>query len=140
MIHVGQVRPVAEARAVAEVGAGAHDWVPVCRIEQIRRESGVAAWVRGEAVAVFRTHDDVVHALGNHDPGTGASVLARGIVGTRGDEPFVASPLHKQPFGLRDGVCLDDPAVRTACYDVRVVDGVVEVGSRRSVPHPPEVS
>lgn len=134
MTQVGQVREVTEG------GARADGWVPVCRIEQIRRESGVAAWVRGEAVAVFRTHDDAVHALGNHDPRTGASVLARGIVGTRADEPFVASPLHKQPFGLRDGVCLDDPAVRTASYDARVVDGVVEVGPRRTAPDLPELS
>ncbi|GAA0976663.1 Nitrite reductase (NADH) small subunit [Nocardioides aquaticus] len=114
-------------------------WVPVCRIEQIRRETGVAAWVHGEAVAVFRTHDDQVHALGNHDPRTGASVLARGIVGSRGDEPFVASPLHKEPFGLRDGVCLDDPTVRTPSFEARVVDGVVEVGARRLVPAVAEV-
>ena len=35
-------------------------------------------------------------------------MLARGIVGTRGDVPFVASPMHKQAFDLRTGECLDD--------------------------------
>ncbi len=111
----------------------------VCRLDQIEREGGVTALVGGEAVAVFRTFDDDVHALSNYDPFSKASVLARGIVGTKavdGEEvPFVASPMHKQAFDLRDGRCLDDPdnpEVVVPTYDVRVVDGVVEVGPRRS--------
>lgn len=110
-------------------------YTEVCLLEQIDREGGVAALVDGEAVAVFRTHDDVVHALANYDPFSKASVLSRGIVGTRtvDDEevPFVASPMHKQAFDLRTGRCLDDPAVAVATYDVRVVDGVVTVGAKR---------
>ncbi len=47
-----------------------------------------------------------------------ASVLSRGIVGTRGEVPFVASPMHKQAFDLRTGQCLDDAAVRVPTYDV----------------------
>ena len=105
-------------------------WVAVCRLQDIARESGVAALVHGHPVAVFRDHLDQVHALSNLDPATGASVLARGIVGTRGGVPFVASPMHKQPYRLSDGVCLDDEAVRVPTWAVRVVDGVVQVGSR----------
>jgi nitrite reductase (NADH) small subunit len=104
---------------------------PVCRLEQIEVEGGVAALVDGEAVAVFRTYDGEVLALSNYDPFARASVLARGIVGTRGDIPFVASPMHKQAFCLRTGQCLDDAAVRVPTYDVRVVDGVVSVGGKR---------
>ncbi|KRC53190.1 MULTISPECIES: nitrite reductase small subunit NirD [unclassified Nocardioides] len=111
----------------------------VCRLDQIRPESGVTALVDGSAVAVFRTYDDEVFALSNFDPFGKASVLSRGIVGTRtvvaeaGEEqvPFVASPLLKQPFDLRTGVCLDDPTVAVPSYDVRVVDGVVLVGAAR---------
>lgn len=105
-------------------------WTAVCRLEAIARESGVAALVHGEPVAVFRDHLDQVHALSNLDPATGASVLARGIVGTRDGVPFVASPMHKQPYRLSDGVCLDDEAVRVPTWSVRVVDGVVQVGPR----------
>lgn len=104
----------------------------VCRLDQVEREGGVVALVRGEAVAVFRTYDDQVHALANYDPYSRASVLARGIVGTRGDVPFVASPMHKQAFDLRTGQCLDDAAVLVPTYDVRVVDGQVQVGGVRS--------
>lgn len=114
----------------------------VCRLEQIRPESGVTALVEGEAVAVFRTYDDEVFALSNFDPFGRASVLSRGIVGTKtvrtGDVeeqvPFVASPLLKQPFDLRTGACLDDPSVVVPTWDVRVADGVVLVGARRTAP------
>lgn len=108
----------------------------VCRLDQIEREGGVTALVDGQAVAVIRTYDDHVYALSNYDPFSKASVLARGIVGTKAVDgeavPFVASPMHKQAFDLRTGQCLDDAAVAVTTYDVRVVDGVVEVGRSRS--------
>lgn len=104
---------------------------PVCAVEAIPLEGGVAALVSGQAVAVFRTHSGEVFALSNVDPFSGASVLARGIVGSRGDAPVVSSPMYKQAFDLRTGACLDDTAVRVATYDVVVVDGVVHVGSLR---------
>ncbi|WZH51807.1 MAG: nitrite reductase small subunit NirD [Nocardioides alkalitolerans] len=103
-------------------------WTPVCTVDDLPRERGVAALVEGRALALFRTYDDAWFALDNRCPFANASVLARGIVGTRGDVPFVASPMLKQPFGLRDGVCLDDPTVRVQAYAVRVTDGVVHVG------------
>jgi nitrite reductase (NADH) small subunit len=106
-------------------------WEPVCRFADLEVERGVAALVHGQAVAIFRTHDDRVFALGNHDPFSRASVLARGIVGTRGEVDFVASPMHKHAFDLRTGRCLDDDHVSVASYDVRVVDGVVQVGPRQ---------
>ena len=111
---------------------------PVCRLDQIEVEGGVAALVHGEAVAIFRTHDGNVYAISNYDPCGRASVLARGIVGTKtteeGDVPFVASPLHKQAFDLRTGQCLDDAAVRVPAYVVRVADGIVLVGGVREAP------
>ena len=104
----------------------------ICRLDQIDREGGVTALVDGQAVAVFRTYDDQVFALSNFDPFSKASVLSRGIVGTKtvGDEevPFVASPMHKQPFDLRTGRCLDDASVSVPTYPVRVTtDGTVVV-------------
>lgn len=113
-------------------------WTPVCRLVELEVERGAAALVHGQAVAIFRTHDDQVYALGNQDPFSRASVLARGIVGSRTaddeDVPFVASPMHKHGFDLRTGRCLDEEGVSVASYDVRVVEGVVLVGPRRSSP------
>jgi nitrite reductase (NADH) small subunit len=113
-------------------------WTPVCRLVELEVERGAAALVNGQAVAVFRAHDDTVYALGNQDPFSRAGVLARGIVGTRtveGEEvPFVASPMHKQAFDLRTGRCLDEDTVTVASYQVQVVEGVVLVGPRRASP------
>jgi nitrite reductase (NADH) small subunit len=109
------------------------EWEPVCPLAAVEVERGVTALVRGRAIAIFRTEDGQVYALGNHDPFAKASVMARGIVGTRGDRPFVASPMHKQAFDLRTGQCLDDSHVRVPSYDVRVVDGIIEVGGKRAV-------
>jgi nitrite reductase (NADH) small subunit len=103
-------------------------WTEVCRVDQIDVEGGVAVLVDGAAVAIFRTHDGNVYAMSNHDPYSQASVLARGILGTRGGTPFVASPMHKQAFDLRTGQCLDDAAVRVPTYDIRIDDGTVLVG------------
>ena len=106
---------------------------PVCALDAIPLEGGVAALVAGQAVAVFRSFDGSVFALSNVDPFSGASVLARGIVGPRGDVPVVTSPMYKQAFDLRTGACLDDDALRVTSYDVAVVDGVVHVGPAREV-------
>ena len=110
-------------------------WTPVCRVAELEVERGVTALVHGQAVAIFRTHDDEVYAIGNHDPFSKASVLGRGIVGTRlvegeGDIPFVASPMHKNAFDLRTGRCLDDDVHCVPTYPVQVVEGVVLVGPR----------
>ena len=102
-------------------------WTAICPYERIEPERGVAALVDGVQVAIFRTHDGELLAISNFDPYGRAHVLARGIVGSRGDVPTVASPLHKQVFDLRTGRCLDLPGVAVATYPVRCRDGVVEV-------------
>jgi len=103
-------------------------WTPVCPYARLEPERGVAALVGGAQVALFRTHDGEVYAIGHLDPVSGAAVLARGIVGTRGGAPTVASPMHKQVYDLRTGECLDLPGVRVPVYRVRLREGVVEVG------------
>jgi len=100
----------------------------VCHFDDIEVEGGVACLVDGRAIALVRTHDGNVFAISNVDPFTNASVLSRGIVGSRADVPFVASPMHKQAFDLRTGQCLDDADVRIPTYDVHVLDGDVLVG------------
>ena len=111
---------------------GADDWQPVCRVAELEVERGVTALVHGQAVAIFRVDEDTVYALANHDPFAKQSVLARGIVGQRGGVPFVASPVHKHAFDLRTGQCLDDSHVSVAAYDVKIVEGVVLIGHRKT--------
>ncbi|MEO9324300.1 nitrite reductase small subunit NirD [Nocardioides sp. C4-1] len=108
------------------------EWHPVCRMAELEVDRGVAALVHGQSVAIFRGSDDTVYALGNHDPFAKSSMIARGIVGVRSGVPFVASPTHKHAFDLRTGRCLDDVHVSVPAYDVKVVEGVILVGHRKS--------
>ena len=103
-----------------------NDWTSICPAGWLPVERGLAALLDGEQVALFRTPDGL-HALSNRDPFSGAMVMSRGIVGSRGDRPMVASPIYKQAFDLETGQCLDDPAVGLEVYSVRVSDGMVEV-------------
>lgn len=112
-------------------------WVQICTLEDLPRERGACALVDGTQVALFRTFDDTVYAVQQLDPYSGAHVMSRGIVGTRGGTPTVASPMYKQVFDLRTGECLDpvgkDPRHLLA-YAVRLADGVVSIGP----PSPPD--
>src|SRR5688500_6888799 len=112
--------------AQAAVSAGT-TWVPVCRLKALSPERGAAALVAGVPVALVRTHD----AVQQLDPFSGAHVISRGIVGSRGDVPTVASPMYKQVVDLRTGTCLDPggkPPLHLRTYAVRVDDDVVSVG------------
>jgi nitrite reductase (NADH) small subunit len=101
----------------------------VCPLTALLPNRGVAALLPdGAQVAVFRTADDQVYALSNIDPFTQAAVLSRGIVGDRGGVPVAVSPIYKNAFDLRTGVCVDDPEVSVEVYPVRVDAGMVLVG------------
>lgn len=102
--------------------------VVVCGYDALLPERGVAALIGETQIALFRTYDGAVYALGNRDPFSQANVMSRGIVGSRGDIPTVASPMFKQVFDLRTGDCLDDPDVAIPTYPVQVIDGQVIVG------------
>lgn len=105
-------------------------WVAVCRLKALTPERGAAALVAGVQIALFRTHDDRVHAVQQLDPFSGAHVISRGIVGSRGDAPTVASPMYRQVFDLRTGKCLDPvgkPLMHLRTYGVRLDGDVVSV-------------
>ncbi|MBM7490888.1 nitrite reductase small subunit NirD [Micromonospora luteifusca] len=105
-------------------------WTTICPLDRLEPDRGVAALVDGAQVALFRTPDGLF-AIDNRDPVSGAYVLSRGIVGSRGGVPTVASPLHKQVYDLRSGHCLDLPGVAVARHDARCRDGLVEVRLRQ---------
>lgn len=107
-------------------------WTHVCELDRLEADRGVTALVDGRHVAVFRlSGTDELLAIDNVDPFTGASVLSRGIVGAKQADgtwvPYVASPLRKQRFSLRDGTCLDSPDVRVDVFEVQVSAGAVEI-------------
>lgn len=128
-------------------GPTSGSWETVCELRRLQPGRGVAALVGGRQVALFRAvagagpadltgagtgpeasrESDLVHAIDNLDPCSGASVLSRGIVGDRKGEPVVASPIYKQAFSLVTGRCLDEPDKGVAVHRARVADGWVQV-------------
>jgi nitrite reductase (NADH) small subunit len=103
-------------------------WILVCRFDSLTPERGVAALINGRQIALYRLADGTARAIGNRDPFSGANVMSRGIVGTRGGVAVVFSPMFKQAFSLETGSCLDDPIKAVPWYPVRIVDGNVLVG------------
>jgi nitrite reductase (NADH) small subunit len=103
-------------------------WTDICDAGLLQPERGVAALVAGEQVAIFLV-DGEVYALGNLEPGSGAAVLSRGIIGSVGERLTVASPVYKQRYDLATGECLDDPALAVPTWPARVSGGRVELGT-----------
>ncbi|UTM35899.1 nitrite reductase small subunit NirD [Rhodococcus pyridinivorans] len=109
---------------------GRLEWTSACPLSHLIPGRGVAVLLRGgEQVALFLLDDGTLRAVSNFDPFGRAAVMSRGIVGDRGGEATVASPLLKQVFSLDDGRYLDDPSVRLPVYEVRVWAGVVQIHS-----------
>lgn len=115
------------ARSFVEHPSYGTGWHRVCAVTDLEPAWGEAALIAGRQVALFRTVSGEVYAVGHEDPATGAHVMARGITGSRGSRPTVASPLHKEVYDLRTGECLGTPALRLPTFGTRIVDGYIEV-------------
>jgi nitrite reductase (NADH) small subunit len=100
---------------------------PVIDYAELPVDRAVCVLVEGEQVALVRTSDDDLYAVGNFDPVGRAMVMSRGIVGSRCGRDVLVSPLHKQAYDLETGDCLDKEGYRLPVHDVRVVNGLVEV-------------
>jgi len=105
------------------------EWITVCKVDDLEPDSGVCALVDGRQVAIFYIPKiQAIYAIGNYDPIGKANVLSRGMIGDIQGEPVVASPLYKQHFSLKTGVCLEDEKVKTDVFDVRINEnGQVEI-------------
>jgi nitrite reductase (NADH) small subunit len=103
-------------------------WITVCKLEQILPNTGVCALVKDQQVAIFRVGMGTeLYALSNYDPFSKAYVLSRGLIGDRQGVLKIASPIYKQNFCLKTGVCLDDPTVQIPTYAVQVSGDEVQV-------------
>lgn len=106
-------------------------WITVCPIADILPATGVCALIGDQQVAIFRPYaDERLFAISNIDPFAQASVLSRGLIAEHQGELWVASPLKKQHFRLRDGFCLEDESRSVASFDNRIVDGQVQVAAK----------
>ncbi|WP_226068891.1 nitrite reductase large subunit NirB [Dickeya zeae] len=126
----GQIRPARPEEkkpiTVSET-LGADGWQCVGFLSDIPANAGMAARVGHRQVALFHLPASQpgqaarVFALDNLEPGSGANVLSRGIVGDVAGEPVVISPLYKKRLRLCDGVSPDDSQLRVRVWPVRVV-------------------
>jgi len=105
---------------------GGH-WVRACAADRLEPSWGEAVLLHGRQVALFRTSSDEVYAVAHRDPRTESYVMARGIVGSRGERPTIASPLLKDVYDLETGECFGNADLFLRTYRTRIVAGQVEV-------------
>jgi nitrite reductase (NADH) small subunit len=115
------------ARSFVEHPGYGTGWHRVCAVEDLEPAWGEAALIAGRQVALFRTVSGEVFAVAQEDPATGAHVMARGITGSRGSRPTLASPLHKQVYDLATGECLGSPELHLPTFGTRIAGGYIEV-------------
>ena len=106
------------------------EWTSVCALDRLEPLWGEAALIDGVQVALVLLPDGSLYAVSNQDPATGSFVMSRGIVGSRGDRPTLASPLHKQVYDLETGECFTSPDYVLRTFPVRVDHGTVQIQVR----------
>jgi NAD(P)H-dependent nitrite reductase small subunit len=67
------------------------------------------------------------YATQNMCPHKRAFVLSRGIIGTAGDKPKIACPLHKKTFSLKSGESLQGEEYQIKTFRAKVEGGKVYV-------------
>ena len=102
-------------------------WLATCEVDDLEPGWGEVALHGSHQIALVRLDEREVFAGDHHDPHTGAPVMARGIVGSRGDRPTIASPLHKEVYDLGTGECFTDGSLALRTYRTRIVGGMIEV-------------
>ena len=104
------------------------NWIDVCCVEDLQIDSGICVLVTGIQIAVFYQFiSENIYAISNFDPFSGVNVLSRGLIGDIDGQPVVASPLYKQHFNLKTGLCLEDGSVRILTYPVRIQGDSVQI-------------
>lgn len=103
------------------------EWQSVCGVDDLEPSWGEVALLRAQQIALFLLSKDEVYAVTHKDPHTEAHVMARGIVGSRGDRPTIASPLHKEVYDLATGECFSNPELVLQTFRTRIVGGMIEV-------------
>lgn len=105
-------------------------WNSVCKKDDLISGTGLCALHNGEQVAIFYLGStDQVFAVSNFDPKGEANVMSRGLLGSAGEEIFVASPLYKERYNLETGTCLDSEELSLKTYDIRIEAGEVQLAA-----------
>ncbi len=97
-------------------------WVRVAFVAEVPRDAGITVDHGGLRIAVFNfaTRGEWWASQASC-PHRKDDVLGRGLLGSDGDAPKVACPLHKKTFSLENGAGLSDPryCIRTYAVEIR---------------------
>jgi nitrite reductase/ring-hydroxylating ferredoxin subunit len=94
---------------------------PAARVEEVPLGTGVVVRVGGRDVALFNV-EGAFHAIDNACPHAGAPIGTR-----RFDGRIVTCGYHGMRFDVTNGECPDAPGYCAATYEVRVVNGLIEI-------------
>ena len=109
------------------------NWIDICALTEIPRNTGVCAEHQGKQVAVFHilasrnNAQSLIKAVSNFDPFSKANVLSRGLITETENRYCIASPLLKQQFCLDSGVCKQDENIFIDTYESRIHNGFVQL-------------
>jgi NAD(P)H-dependent nitrite reductase small subunit len=120
-----------DGRTLGEIergGVPALRWVAVGVADDFPIDGGATVKYGKSQIAVFNfASRSQWYATQNMCPHKKAFVLSRGLIGTAGDEPKVACPLHKKTFSLETGESLHGEEYRIKTFPVKVESGTVFV-------------
>lgn len=94
----------------------------VAKITDLAPGQGGTFEVQGRLIALFNK-DGEFYAIDDHCPHQGASLGA----GHLDEEGAVTCPWHAWRFSVTDGKWCDNPRLGVDTFEVRVVDGAVQV-------------
>ncbi|QEG37230.1 nitrite reductase large subunit NirB [Bythopirellula goksoeyrii] len=104
------------------------EWIEVGNVADFPRDGGAAIKYGDVQIAVFNfSSRGEWYACQNMCPHKNAFVLSRGILGSVGEEPKVACPLHKKPFSLKSGESLSGEDFSVKVFPIKVEAGKVLV-------------
>lgn len=104
-------------------------WRAACRVNDIPEDGGACALIDGRQIAIFNfARRGEWYATDNECPHRQQMALARGMIGSQGDEPKVACPFHKKTFSLKTGRCLNDDGYQITTFPIKIADGMVYIG------------
>lgn len=116
--------PAAQPEPLPALPDGSRAWIRVASVADVPRDGGITYDHDGYQVAIYNlaSHGGW-YATQATCPHRGDAVLARGLLGTQGDEPKVACPMHKKTFSLLTGAGLSDPQYALRTFPVELRDG-----------------
>ena len=97
------------------------EFYPVCPVGELSEGEARMVQVAGKLIAVFR-HEGQYFAIDDTCPHMGDS-LSQGYV----EKGIVTCPWHAWRFRLSDGAWADKPRIKIGSYQVRVVEGEIQV-------------